>query len=99
MIAGELAGLAMGARVVVEDRGTDRLHGAVEEDRAVHLAGEADRLQAADRLAGGILEIRDRAGHGRRPDLGILLRPARARTIGRIGALGAGDRRAALVGQ
>ena len=99
MIGGELARLAMGACVIVQDGGANRLHGAVEEDRAVHLAGEADRLQRAQRLAGGILDVRDRAGHGGRPDVGILLRPAGARTVGRIGALGAGHRRAALVGQ
>ena len=99
MIGGELARLAMGAGVIVQDGGANRLHGAVEEDRPVHLAGEADRLQRAQRPGAGILDVRDRAGHGGRPDVGILLRPAGARTVGRIGALGAGHRRAALVGQ
>ena len=32
--------------------GEPDLIGAVEEDRAVHLAGKADRLQRAERLAG-----------------------------------------------
>ena len=46
VIGCELLRLGVGARVIVQDGGADRLHGAVEEDRAVHLAGEADRLHA-----------------------------------------------------
>ena len=65
----------------------------------MHLAREADRLQRAQRLARATSEVGDRAGHRGRPVVGILLRPAGARTVGRIGPGGARDRLAALVGQ
>ena len=52
MIGGELSGLAMGAGVIVQDGGPNRLHCAVEQDRGVHLPGEADRPQRAKRCAG-----------------------------------------------
>ena len=99
IIAGQLIGLAMGACVVVQDRRADRLVGAVDEDRAVHLAGEADRLQRAERLAGRFFDVGDRSRHRGQPVVGILLRPAGARTGGRIAARGARDRLAALVRQ
>ena len=51
MVARQFVRLEKSASVVVQDRGADRLVRAVEEHRAVHLAGEADRLQRAERLA------------------------------------------------
>ena len=91
--------LAKRASIVVQDRGANRLVGAVEQHRAVHLAREADRRHPAERFASGALEVGDRAGHRGRPIGGVLLRPAGVRTGGRIGAGGACDRLAALVDQ
>ncbi len=61
--AGEFGRLRVGATVVVQDRRPHRAVRAVDQDRAMHLAGEADRLQGGERLGGGGAKLGDRAGH------------------------------------
>ena len=84
IVARQFVRLAKSASVVVQNRRAHRLVSAIEEHRAMHLAGEADRLHGAERLARAILEVGDRAGHRIRPVVGVLLGPAGARTVGRI---------------
>ena len=92
MVARQFVRLEKSAPVIVQDRWADRLVSAIEQHRAMHLAREADRFQRAQRLARAASEVGDRAGHRVRPVVGILLRPAGARTVGRIGPGGARDR-------
>ena len=99
MIVRQFRGLRDRASVIVQDRRADRPIEPVEHDGAVHLAGKADRLQRAERLAGRPVQVGDRAGHGGAPDIRVLFRPAWLGTVGRIGARGARDRRAAVVRQ
>ena len=44
MVAGEFLGLGVRPPVVMQDRRPDRPIRTVDQNRAVHLAGKADRL-------------------------------------------------------
>ncbi len=73
---GDLAALRLRPLVVPEQRRADRLPGTVEEDRAVHLAAQADPDDPPVHRASDLAE-----GFARRPPpgLGVLLGPARMR--------------------
>ena len=83
--------LAIGARVVVEDRRPQRLAVAADQHRAVHLAGEADRAGRGEGVGRGAPEFAERREHRRDPDFRVLLRPQRPRMIGAVGARRRGD--------
>ena len=69
------------APVVPEDAGAERAARLVEQRRAVHVAGEADALDALQLLR---MIAADRVDHARRrgdPAFRVLLRPARVRAL------------------
>ena len=82
----EFAGLGEGARVVVQHRRPQRAVVAAEDDRAVHLAGKADRADAAERFGRASREVADRGDHRRAPDVRVLLGPQRVGMVRLIGA-------------
>ena len=95
----DLVALGPRALVVPQDRGPQHVPRGVEQDEAVHLAGEADRGHVVARRTGVGEGLAD-AGRGARPPLvRVLLGPERLRGLEREGRGGRGHHPALLVDQ
>ena len=87
----DLFALGGGPLVVPEDRAADHFAIAVEEDRAMHLAGKADRLDIA-RLELGRLDHAADGGDGRLPPVvRVLFAPKRFGMVEWIGLQGGSE--------
>ena len=78
---GGLEGFALGggAAVVPQDRGAQGAVGGVEQDGAVHLAGQADRGGSREGFRGGLAQRGDGLIGGGPPQVGVLFGPQRMR--------------------
>ena len=86
----DLGALSGGALVVPEERGAEDFAGGIEEDRTVHLAGEADGADGGGFSPGFSEHGASGAGGGLIPLLGTLLGPARFGGQECVGGFGGG---------